>query len=350
MNAARWSDTPRWARAVALVVGLVLTAAALKLGRPVLVPIVAGAFLAVLAAPLDRRLRAALPGWLALLVTMLVIVAVVAAFAVALGWSVRSVAEALQERRDALRTVGEQLQARASRFGLTLPRGGGAGAQAVRPVLGTVVETVGGLLLALALAALGLAERRELRDRLHRALSPSHAHTTMDAIGEIAQAFRRYVWVKSLTSVITGTASALLALALGLPLAFVWGFLAFLLEYVPSVGSAIAVLPPTLMALAEAAAGGDGYGRAGLAFAGFGILQVTLGNVVDPRIEGKLMALSPLGVLLSIVVWGWLWGAAGALLAVPLTVAIVLVCRRIPGARGVATVLAGDGDPPAARD
>jgi AI-2 transport protein TqsA len=72
-------------------------------------------------------------------------------------------------------------------------------------------------------------------------------------------------------------------------------------------------------------------------------MQIVLGNVVDPKLEGRLMRLSPLGVLLSIVLWGWLWGALGALLAVPLTVAIAIACRHIRGARGVATVLAGDG-------
>ncbi len=146
------------------------------------------------------------------------------------------------------------------------------------------------------------------------------------------------MWVKTLTSAITGVATWLAALAFGLPLAWVWGFLAFLLEYIPSVGSALAVIPPTLMALAE-----GGMPKAAAVLLVIGGLQVFFGNVVDPRLEGKLMSLSPFGVLLSIVFWGWLWGPAGALLAVPLTVAAVIACRHIPGARGVATVVAGDG-------
>jgi AI-2 transport protein TqsA len=72
-------------------------------------------------------------------------------------------------------------------------------------------------------------------------------------------------------------------------------------------------------------------------------MQIILGNVIDPKIEGRLMSISPFGVLLSIVFWGWMWGAVGALLAVPLTVAVVIVCRHVPGARGFATVVAGDG-------
>jgi predicted PurR-regulated permease PerM len=87
----------------------------------------------------------------------------------------------------------------------------------------------------------------------------------------------------------------------------------------------------------------DGPGRALLVFLGIGTLQVILGNVVDPRLEGKFMRISPFGVLLSIVVWGWLWGAVGALLAVPLTVALVIAARHIPGAHGLATLASGDG-------
>jgi AI-2 transport protein TqsA len=201
------------------------------------------------------------------------------------------------------------------------------------------VEAVGGLVLTIAFAALALAEADDARRRLLTALPGERGPHALDAIGEAARAFRRYAWVKSLTSAITGTASGLLALAFGLPLAWVWGFVTFLLEYVPSVGSLLAIVPPTLIALAE----GGGLARPALVFVSFGVLQIILGNVIDPRIEGRLMTLSPFGVLLSIVVWGWLWGPVGALLAVPLTVAVVIACRHLPGARPVATLLAGDG-------
>src|SRR5690606_13453361 len=170
----------------------------------------------------------------------------------------------------------------------------------------------------------GLAEADDARRRLVRAGNGSGGmRRALAAIDEAVPTFRRYVWVKSLTSAITGLATFLAALAFGLPLAWVWGFLAFLLEYVPTVGSMLAVIPPVLMALAE-----DGVGRAGVVLAAIGGLQIVLGNVVDPRIEGRLMSISPFGVLLSIVFWGWLWGAVGALLAVPLTVAVAIVCRH----------------------
>jgi AI-2 transport protein TqsA len=351
-------------RAFAVIVGPLLAVAALKLGKPVLVPLVVGLFLAVIADPIRRRLRARLPHrlrWLALVVAMLAIVAGLGVFGAALGFSGRAVADELRTRRPQIEAQLERARRAADRAGLPVPAGvagegssqgasggegggGGESSDSGSGIAGRALRTVGAglgaLMLALAFAALGLAEADEARRRIAHIGRGGGARRALAAIDETVPAFRRYVWVKSLTSAITGLATALAALAFGLPLAWVWGFLAFLLEYVPTVGSFLAVLPPTLMALAD-----GGLGKAAGVLVVVGTLQVVLGNVVDPRLEGKLMALSPFGVLLSIVFWGWLWGAAGALLAVPLTVVVVIACRHIPGARGVATLLAGDGVP-----
>jgi predicted PurR-regulated permease PerM len=356
-------------RVFAVVVGPVLAIAGLKLGKTVLVPLVAGIFLAIIVRPIQSRLRAVLPRrlqWLGLVAAMLTILAGLAAFGGAVTFSGRAVADEFKSRRTEIESQLARVRAVASRVGLDIPGGqeqsaqGGAqsgaqgsaqgepqsgpqgGAQGGRAerTLRSVVAGVTALLLTLAFAALGLAEADEVRRRIAHTGNGGGAQRALAAIDEAVPAFRRYVWVKSLTSAITGLATWLAALAFGLPLAWVWGFLAFLLEYVPSVGSAIAIVPPTLMALAE-----GGLSKAVAVFLVIGSLQVFFGNVVDPRLEGKLMSLSPFGVLLSIVFWGWLWGPAGALLAVPLTVAVVIACRHIPGARGVATVAAGDGVP-----
>jgi AI-2 transport protein TqsA len=374
-SAARTISTP--VRVLGIVVGLIVVLAALKLARTVLLPMMAGVFLAVLARPLHCRLRDPLPGplrWLALVLTMLVVTAGVGAFAAALGLSGRAVVRELRDRAPQIERQMAPLRARAAAVGVSIPAvpdatpsgagaastgappagsrppsaasadgggpaGGGSGGGLAQKVGLSLAGTLAGLGLALAFAALGLAEADDVRRRIAAAAPGSGGEGTLAAIDEAARAFRRYAWVKTITSLITGAASALLALAFGLPLAWVWGFLAFLLEYVPSVGSLIAVIPPTLMALAD----GGGLGRAGAVLASFTVMQIILGNVVDPKLEGRLMAISPFGVLLSIVFWGWLWGAVGALLAVPLTVAVVIVCRHLPHARGFATIVAGDG-------
>ena len=335
-------------RALAIAVGVVVLAAGLRAAQPILVPLLVGLFLAVLAHPLYAGLRARLPGplrWLAIVATMLVVVAGLAAFLALLGWTMQALADEVLARRAQIEAQLAALRATAVRMGLASAGGadpasdGGVGSFArglARSVATTAAAAVAGLGLAIGFAALGLVETDEARRRiaaLHRG-----GRRALDTIDEAAPAFRRYVWVKSLTSAVTGVATALASLALGLPLWWVWGVIAFLFEYVPTVGSVLAVFPPVLIALAE-----GGPERALVVLLVIGAVQVTLGNVVDPRIEGRLMAVSPFGVLLSIVVWGWLWGAVGALLAVPLTVALVVASRHIPHTRGFATIVAGDG-------
>lgn len=343
-------------RAFILVTGVVLAVAALKLARPVVLPLVIGLFLTILAYPLYRRMRRALPRrirWLSLVATMLLLLGALGGFAAAVAVSGRAVVRELRTREGEIRSRLQAVRSSAAEVGVALPggvaggqsdpagtssQGSGGGSTTGQPArtVAMLVETAGGLLLALAFAALGLAEAGEARARLARVRGGDRVLAALDEAGP---AFRRYVWVKSLTSAITGVATALASLALGLPLAWVWGFIAFLLEYVPSVGSVLAILPPTLMALAV-----GGPVKAATVFLVIGALQVILGNVVDPRIEGRLMQVSPFGVLLSIVFWGWLWGAMGALLAVPLTIAVVIACRHVPGAEGVAVLVAGDGE------
>jgi predicted PurR-regulated permease PerM len=373
---------PVGARVFRLVVGTVVVAAALKLAQPVLVPLVAGVFLAVLARPLQRAVAGRLPGrlrWLGLVAAMLVVLGGVTAFGSAVYLTGRAVAGELRDRRPRLEAAAAEVRQRLARTGVpasavppvpgaggatsspgsaapargsspeAAPSGGASGAASGQPSgeasgggsAGTVrrattglVEALGSLLLALAFCALGLAESGAARRRLVRAVPDRATPAVLQAVDEAAAAFRRYAWVKTLTSAITGLATFGAALAFGLPLAWVWGFIAFLLEYIPSVGSALAVLPPTLMAVAD-----GGPSRGLMVFLVVGALQVFFGNVVDPKLEGRFMAVSPFVVLLSIVVWGWLWGPVGALLAVPMTVAAVIVARHTPGAHGVATLL-----------
>ena len=376
--------TTRWTtagRALAVLIGTVIAIDGLRLTKPVVLPLIAGVFLAILARPLQLRVRNALPRrlrWVGLAAATLAIIVGVGAFAASLALAGRAVADEFRARRPQIESQIERVRATAERFGVSLPQplprestggtaaaadtaasagrrttspatpnapgesgGGEAGSNGIATrALRTVLAGLGGLVLALAFALLGLAEAGAVRQRIAHLGRGGGGRRALDAIDEAAQAFRRYVWVKSLTSAITGIATWLAALAFGVPLAWVWGFLAFLLEYVPSVGSLLAIMPPTLMALAE-----DGPARAAAVFVTVGAIQIVLGNVVDPRLEGRLMAISPFGVLLSIIFWGWLWGPVGALLAVPLTVAFVIACRHIPGAHGVATVVAGDGVP-----
>ena len=109
-------------------------------------------------------------------------------------------------------------------------------------------------------------------------------------------------------------------MSLGLQLAFVWGVTTFLLNYIPTLGSIVAVLPPAVFALVQF----DDPTRAALTFSAVTALQVITGSYVDPLVEGRFVSLSPFVVLFSVVFWGWLWGIPGSFVGVPMTLAVVI--------------------------
>jgi predicted PurR-regulated permease PerM len=112
----------------------------------------------------------------------------------------------------------------------------------------------------------------------------------------------------------------ILLLILSVPLPALWAFLVFAASFIPTVGTIIALVPPTILALLD-----GGLATAVLVVVGFALVNVAQDNLLQPRMMGTELNLSPLVVFLSVIVWAWILGAAGALLAVPLTVGLVAI-------------------------
>jgi predicted PurR-regulated permease PerM len=130
-------------------------------------------------------------------------------------------------------------------------------------------------------------------------------------------------------------------LILSVDLALVWGLLAFVLNFIPTLGSIIAAIIPALVATVfQGPAIGAGV------LVGLAIIQTILGNFVDPKLQGKYLKLSPFVALLSIVFWGWVWGIPGAFIGVPMTAAIALFANEFQASRPISIMLGGpDGNP-----
>jgi predicted PurR-regulated permease PerM len=193
------------------------------------------------------------------------------------------------------------------------------------------------LVLVVALLCLLLAELHQFRAKLHHAFQAETSQRVLRILETLMDRFRRYFVARTLVSAINGVCAGLLAWLVGLDFAFVWGLLAFVLNYVPTLGSILAVAPPVLQSLVQA----DGPGLILLTATTQGLLQIVLGNFLDPKIEGRMLSISPLAVLVSIVFWGWVWGIPGALLGVPMTVSLVIVCQQSERLRPIG-VLLGD--------
>ena len=331
--------TPLLAVAVALLVMF-----ALRATRSVTLPLALGLTFAAIAWPVQHWVAARAPRALGVLAAVLSIVLVIGGILALLTWSGNLLAERAQRDEARIAALRQRASAMAARVGMSVPggsaqrgsggaaagdsssrsrEGGGTGSRVGGAVLGSLTS----LALAIGFAALALAEVDAVRARVRARFDAGRAERMLDAAGEIAHGVRHYFLAKSVTSLITGAATLLLTLAFGLDLAWIWGMLAFLLEYVPSIGSLIAVVPPTIFAFVQF----DGMTKP-LALAGsLTVMQLVLGNFVDPKIEGRFMSVSPLVVLLSIVFWAWVWGPFGALLGVPVTVTLMLLARRFPG-------------------
>ncbi len=145
---------------------------------------------------------------------------------------------------------------------------------------------------------------------------------------------KRYVVIKTLINLVAGVLVALWLWILGVDFPVLWGFLTFLLQFIPSVGSIVAAAPAVLLTLIQ-----RGGGYAALAGAGYLVIGLILGNIVEPRIMGRKFGLSTLVVFLSLIIWGTLLGVFGALLCVPLTMTLKLACEENEEWRWVAVIL-----------
>lgn len=149
----------------------------------------------------------------------------------------------------------------------------------------------------------------------------------------------RYLGIKTIVSTATGLCAGLLTWSIGLDFPLLWAMLAFLLNYVPTIGSIIAAVPAVLLALVQ-------YGgpEAGATAIGFVAINVVFGNFVEPRLMGYGVGISPLVVFLGLVFWGWVFGPVGMLLSVPLTMTLKLPLESDERTRWIAILLGSERD------
>ena len=155
----------------------------------------------------------------------------------------------------------------------------------------------------------------------------------------INSAMRTYLGVKTLTSAVTAVLSYVVFLVIGVDFALFWAFLIFLFNYIPTVGSIAATALPALLALVQF----DTLTPFLVIILGVSAIQVLVGNIIEPRLMGDTLNISPLVVVLSLILWSLLWGVIGMLLSVPITVAIIIICAQFPKTRAVAILLSKNG-------
>ena len=172
-------------------------------------------------------------------------------------------------------------------------------------------------------------------------LGGAEANVREGTWGQIQSRVQTYLLSKIVVSAVTGVLVGLVLLFLDIPLAMVFGLLAFLLNFIPNVGSAIATLLPLPVVLVDPSVSSL---SAVLAIAIPAGIQGLVGNVIEPRMMGDSLDLHPVAILMSLIFWGMLWGIVGMLLATPITAVLKIFLDRFEGSRPLAELMAGRTD------
>lgn len=180
-----------------------------------------------------------------------------------------------------------------------------------------------------------LFEANSVPKKLHLALDDPQMR--MKQIDQFLASVNHYLAIKTMTSIATGVLVSLMLYVAGVDFFLLWGVLAFLLNYIPNIGSIIAAVPAILLALIQL-----GSGVAGAIAIGYVVINTVMGNIIEPKYMGRGLGLSTLVVFLSLVFWGWLLGTVGMLLSVPLTMITKIALESSGGGQWLAILLSSE--------
>ena len=344
------NDLGKGAQALMVLAAAAIVAAAIKLAAAVVAPFLVAACIAIAVQPIFRWVHSSrIPDVSAVFISLLVVIGLLGGVGALLVVALANLSGSAAQYVSSLHQV--QVQATVwlethhqhtlaqSLYGSRLDT---LLQEAITYVLVSLPTVMSALLTVLLLIVFMLLEVTTMPKRLHAALgwSPSTFSDLSRTMAEI----QRYLSVKTATSAATGLCAGLWCALCGVPNPALWGLVTFALHYVPTVGGIVAALPPIFIALTA-----YGFGRAAMVFGGITAFSMVIGNVIEPNALGRSLSVSPLIVLVSMFVWGWLLGPIGALLSVPLTLIAKIVLWNTSDLHWVA-VLLGPTPPASSRN
>jgi len=206
--------------------------------------------------------------------------------------------------------------------------------------LGSILSLMSNLFLILLFMFFILAGSGSLLPKIRRAFSGQHADRIASIISNIDKRVRQYLVAKTAISLASGIVTWLILLILGVDFALLWGFLSFLLNFIPNIGSLVAFILPTIVSLLQF----DTWTKPILVVILLVGTDNIMGNVIEPKVMGASLNLSPVVVLVALIFWGWLWGIPGMILAVPLTSMLKIIFEDIGPLRPLGLLMSGSGD------
>ncbi|MDY0211842.1 MAG: AI-2E family transporter [Desulfuromonadaceae bacterium] len=335
------STNPRPGQSI-LITGacLVVILAGLKNAQQLVVPFFLATFIAILCLPALKWLeRKQVPGVLAVLLVITMALVFGLILALFIGTSVHDFTLTLPAYQEQIRAETKALFEWLNTYGVSIsskvvldyfdPSAAMKIAANTLSSLGSALTN--GFLILLTVVFI-LLEASTMPDKLKQALPQSNA--SLENFARITHSVQRYLAMKSILSAATGIIVTISMLILDVDYAVLWGLLAFLLNYIPNIGSIIAAIPAVMLALIQ-----HGIFSALIVGGVYIAVNVVIGNVVEPRFMGSRLGLSPLVVFVSLVFWGWILGPVGMLLSVPLTMILKIVLEATEEWRWLAVLL-----------
>lgn len=207
--------------------------------------------------------------------------------------------------------------------------------QVVLNTLGSLLNFMSNTFLVLLFLLFILIGRNQLILKTQLAFEPDMALKIAGILRNINRQIQKYLIAKSLISLTTGLLFMIVLLLFHIPFAIIWGILAFMLNFIPNIGSIVATLLPLTIAIIQVSSVTKFVWLALSLVA----IQMVMGNFIDPRVTGRSLNLSPLVVLFSLLFWGWLWGIIGMFLAVPIAVVIKIIFENIDSLRFISVLM-----------
>ena len=318
---------------------LVVVAAGIFAARPLLTPILLSTLISMATVPLMNWMRRhRVPDMAAIALVIVLALCALVLFGTLVGTSLNVFVARLPRYVEQLTLGMQALTAWLAGHGMVLSSELVSELVDPAPILSIIARLLQGLaqflsmaLLVLIVVVFMLMESLGLRAKLVRvAISPRYIKDLENA----SKLVDRYLVVKTVASVVTGGLVSIWTAALGLELPVLWGVLAFVLNYVPTIGSIVAAVPAVALGMLQL---GPGMGL--LLALGYLAINTAIGNGLEPRAMGAALGISPLVVFFSLLLWGFLLGPVGALVSVPLTVVVRIYLASVPELAWIAVLL-----------
>mgnify|MGYP001818302656 FL=1 len=318
----------------------VVVVAGMKAAASLIVPFLLAVFLTIISLPLllwlEKRGIPELPG---LLVILIGVVGLWFLLVLLIGTALGDFTQSVPFYQERLRTIVGDAWSWLATYGITIERSMLEGIFDPGKIMKLVTSTLNGLggvlkntflillmFVFLILEATGIPEKMLAIRRNEKG--------SLNSYSAITTGVNRYLAIKAMTSLTTGVLIYLLLRIQGIDFPILWGMLVFILNFIPNIGSLIAAVPPVLLALVQ-----FGPAQATVTMLGFLTVNTIIGSILEPRIMGKGVGLSPLVVFISLLFWGWVLGPVGMLLSVPLTMAAKIALSEHESTRWISLLL-----------